>query len=211
MCMITSAKIWNKVMRSSAAAVGKRKLRLLGVEYGEGLVFYGVPIVSMVRGSRICIGRRTVLCSRSSDTALGVAHPVVLRTLSAGAELLIGEDVGLSGATICSAERIVIGSETMLGAGVTITDTDFHPLSPDNRRYNRDLSRVRTAEVVVGANVFIGTNSLILKGVSIGENSVIGAGSVVTSDVPENVIAAGNPCRVLRKIVASEEVARFSR
>ncbi len=208
--MITVAKVWNKVMRLGAAAVGKRKLRSLGAEYGEGLVFYGVPIISMVRGSRIRIGRRTVLCSRSSDTALGVAHPVVLRTLKPGAELIIGEDVGLSGATICAAERVVIGSETMLGAGVTIADTDFHPLSPDNRRYNRDLSRVRTAEVVIGANVFIGTNSLVLKGASIGDNSVIGAGSVVTGAIPENVIAAGNPCRVLKKIGELEEVARPS-
>lgn len=209
--MITIGRVWNKVVRLSSTVVGKRKLRLLGAEYEEGLVFYGVPIISIERGSRIRIGRRTVLCSRSPYTALGVAHPVVLRTLRPGAELLIGEDVGLSGATICAAERVVIGSETMLGAGVTIADTDFHPLSPDNRRYNRDSSRVRTAEVVVGTNVFIGTNAVVLKGASIGNNSVIGAGSVVTGAIPDNVIAAGNPCRVLKRIAESEEVARPSK
>lgn len=198
--MSITNRAWGRIRRISATAVGRRRLRMAGAEYGEGLILYGAPIVSMMENSRIRLGRRVVLCSWSTHTALGVNHPVVLRTLSPRAALLIGDDVGISGGTICAAWRVVIGSETMLGANVTISDTDFHPLSPDNRRYNDEPNRIGTEEVVIGSNVFVGTNSVILKGVHIGDNSVIGASSVVTGDIPENVVAAGNPCRTLRAI-----------
>ncbi len=194
------ARGWGRVRRITATAVGKVKLRMVGVECGEELVLYGVPIVTVAERSLIRIGRRVVLCSWSTHTALGVNHPVVLRTLAPEAELIIGDDVGISGGTICTAKRVVLGSESMLGANVTISDTDFHPLSSSNRRYNDKPTRVNAAEVVIGRNVFIGTNSIVLKGVRIGDNSVIGAGSVVTKDIPENVVAAGNPCRVLGAI-----------
>lgn len=179
----------------------KQRLRSLGVEFDRSLVCYGMPILSKATDSRIRLGGRVVLCSWSSYTALGVSHPVVMRTLEPGAELFVGDDVGMSGATICAARRVIIGPECMLGANVTITDTDFHPLVAEGRRYNKNLADIDKADVVVGRNVFIGMNSVVLKGVRIGDNSVIGAGSVVTSDVPENVVAAGNPCRVLRTLV----------
>jgi len=208
--MSVVAKAWGRVRRITAARAARWKLRAVGVKYGERLVLYGAPIVSAAENSRIQIGRGVVLCSWSTHTALGVNHPVVLRTLASGAELVIGDDVGVSGGTICAAKRVVVGSETLLGANVAISDTDFHPLYPDNRRYDNDPSQVSSAEVVIGDNVFIGMNSMILKGVRIGSNSVIGAGSVVTSHIPENVIAAGNPCRVLRTISPSGKVVSSS-
>ena len=91
---------------------------------------------------------------------------------------------------------IRIGARALLGSGVTIYDSDFHDLHPDRRRGGRP----RTGAVELGENVFIGDGALILKGVSIGADSVIGAGSVVTSSIPSGVIAAGNPARVLRAI-----------
>lgn len=196
--MIT--RVWNKAHRLMAAFLGIRKLRRLGIHAGSGLVLHGIPVVSVSPGSEIRIGSRVVLCSNSEYTALGVNHPVVLRTLQPGAELIIGDDVGISGGSICCAKRVTIGAATMLGANVTIADTDFHPLAPTNRRYNKDPDSIVSAEVVIEENVFIGTNSIILKGVRIGRNSVIGAGSVVTKDIPANVVAAGNPCRVLRSL-----------
>lgn len=196
--MIT--RVWNKVRRVTAGVLGMRELRRQGIEPGSGLVLHGIPVVSVSPGSEIRIGSRVVLCSDSKYTALGVNHPVVLRTLAPGATLIIGDDVGISGGSICVAQRVTIGASTMLGANVTIADTDFHSLAPANRRYNKDPQSIQTAEVVIEENVFIGTNSIILKGVRIGRNSVIGAGSVVTKDVPANVVAAGNPCRVLRSL-----------
>lgn len=89
--------------------------------------------------------------------------------------------------------KITIGERTMFGAGVTIA-TVGHPLNPDMREY------MYTAPVTIGKNCWIGANATICPGVTIGDNSVVGAGSVVTKDIPANVIAAGNPCKVIREI-----------
>ena len=177
------------------ALLAKLKCHLLGVEFGEGLSLFGPPIVFRASNTKITIGRHVMLCSWSRFTALGVNHPVVLRTLEPGAQINIGDHVGISGGSICAAQSVTIGAYTMLGANVTVTDTDFHPLGTENRRYSND--GVKSAPVVIGENVFIGTGSIILKGVHIGNNSIIGAHSVVTRDIPCNTIAAGNPCRVL--------------
>jgi acetyltransferase-like isoleucine patch superfamily enzyme len=92
---------------------------------------------------------------------------------------------------------------------VTIVDTDFHALDPyveGGRMSNNDPKNVAAAPVIVEDNVFVGANSIILKGVTIGENSVIGAGSVVTRSIPANVIAAGNPARMLRQLCTGVQV-----
>lgn len=183
------------------------RLRASGVDLGINVRFWGMPIVSLAPNSRIRIGNRAVLTSWSAYTALGVSHPVVLRTLAPGAELIMGDDVGISGGTICAAKRVVIGERSMLGANVTIVDTDFHPLHSYNRRY-AGSEGANAAEVVIGSNVFIGANAIVLKGVRIGDNAVIGAGSVVTRDVPPNVIAAGNPCKVIRELSEEKKSAK---
>jgi acetyltransferase-like isoleucine patch superfamily enzyme len=182
----------------AAGGMAKLHLRMLGVKHGDGLVLFGRPIVSLVPGAKISIGRKVVLCSWSHFTALGVNHPVVLRAMAPGARIEIGDHVGISGGSICAAQSVTIGACTMFGANVTVADTDFHPLTAENRRYSND--GVKSAPVVVGQNVFVGTGAMILKGVHIGDNSIIGAGSVVTRDIPANTIAAGNPCVVLRHL-----------
>lgn len=165
-----------------------------------GVRLRGMPIVSMVKGTMVRIGAGTVLCSRSEFTALGVSRPVILRTLQPGARIEVGCNVGLSGTTVCAAKLVVIGDDCLVGADVLICDTDFHPVAPADRRRNDRPDEIGTAPVYIGNNVFIGARSMILKGVCIGENSVIGAGSVVTQDIPKNVIAAGNPAQVVRWI-----------
>ena len=99
------------------------------------------------------------------------------------------------GLTLVDDGHIFIGDRVLFGPNVTVA-TASHPVDPELRakalQYNRD--------VYIGENVWIGANAVILPGVHIGKNSVIGAGSVVTKDIPENVVAVGNPCRVLREI-----------
>lgn len=148
------------------------------------------------------------MISKSFATALGVNHPVVLRTLRAGAHIRIGDGARISGGSICAAEYVEIGAGTMLGANVMIADTDFHSLSVTGRAVRgHDAAFIAVKPVIIGENVFIGADSIVLKGVSIGANSVIGAGSVVTRNIPGNVIAAGNPCRVTRPLSAGEVFA----
>lgn len=90
---------------------------------------------------------------------------------------------------------VYIGEHVMIAPNVTITPTG-HPVDPELRKPGTQFS----IPVRIGNNVWIGSNAVILPGVTIGDNSVIGAGSVVTHDIPENVVAVGNPCRVLRQI-----------
>jgi len=95
---------------------------------------------------------------------------------------------------------IRIGARALLGSQVCIYDSDFHDLDPRRRRGGQPGK----APVELGENVFIGDRVLILKGVSIGADSVIGAGSVVVSSIPEGVVAAGNPARVVRELDGSK-------
>lgn len=175
-------------------------LRAAGVEMAQKVQIQGRPIVSLTPGSRILIGARCVLCSDSQINALGINHPVVLRTLRPGSEIVIGEDTGMSGGSICAASSIRIGKGCLIGANVTLADTDFHALNSVNRRYNKNPGDIAVSPIVIEDNVFIGADVFVLKGVTIGKNSVIGAGAVVTRDVPENSIAVGNPARIVKRI-----------
>jgi acetyltransferase-like isoleucine patch superfamily enzyme len=86
-----------------------------------------------------------------------------------------------------------------IGGNVRIFDHDFHALDAEVRRSPRDAAECATRPIVIGDDVFIGTNSIILKGITIGDRAIIGAGSVVTKNVPADCIAAGNPARIVRK------------
>jgi acetyltransferase-like isoleucine patch superfamily enzyme len=176
----------------------RRWLSARGVAMGAGVMVYGRPLVTLAPRSRIVLGDRVVLCSDSRRTALGVTRPVVLRTLCENAELSIGRDVGLSGTVICAATRVTIGDNCLIGANVTIADTDFHPLAAEGRRYSADVGL--SAPVVLAGNNFIGANSTILRGVTIGLDAIVGAGSVVTRSIPPGAIAAGNPARVVGQV-----------
>ena len=129
--------------------------------------------------------------------SLGVFQPVILKVVRPTARLDFGDDVGISGASISASESITIGHRVLIGSGALITDSDAHPLNPSERE---DHSNTAVAPVVIEDDVFIGARSIILKGVTIGRGSVIGAGSVVSKDIPANVVAAGNPCRVLKQL-----------
>lgn len=193
-------RFYLRVSSIFSGLIGIPMLRLMGVHLGKNIKLLGLPIVVRFLGSQIVVGNRVILCSLSGATALGVNHPVILRTLAPHAVIEIGDDVGISGGSICAGKSIQIGHRSMLGANVTIADTDFHDFSKVDRRYAGLPSEDHFAPVTLEENVFIGTNAIILKGVTIGRNAVIGAGSVVTHDIPANTVAAGNPCKVLKTL-----------
>ncbi len=174
--------------------------RAKGIHLGKGVIWNGLPIIVLAPGSRLQIGDGCMICSRSSQTVLGVNHPVILRTLRAGAELSLGRGVRMSGTTICAAERVQVGDRCVIGANVTLADTDFHSLDPNLRSSPDDARLAKTSPVEIASDVFIGGGSTILKGVQIGRGAVIGAGSIVTRSVPEMTIVAGNPARIIGKV-----------
>jgi acetyltransferase-like isoleucine patch superfamily enzyme len=192
--------IWLRYKARQQAIAFQEKIRLSGVVAPTSVTFYGMPIIHMVQQSRIEIGENCVICSDSEMTALGVNHPVVMRTLRAGASIIIGKNTGISGGSICAAISVNIGNECLIGANVVIADTDFHAIDPIGRRFNNDPEKISAAPVIIEDNVFVGTGAIILKGVRVGKNSVIGAGSVVTKNVPPNSIIAGNPAVLVRSL-----------
>lgn len=118
--------------------------------------------------------------------------------INGGGILSIGKNVGMSAPTIWCDEEIVIGDDVRIGALVTILDTDCHSLDYLDRM-NGD-KQTKTKPVKIDEGVLIGAQSIVLKGSHIGAHAVIGAGSVVTGDIPANCIAAGNPCKVIRMV-----------
>lgn len=191
-------RVANEFRRILALPYIRTRFLLHGVRWGHNWRILGMPILQRHGGSRIIIGDRVSMRSWKSSNPLAPNHPVVLSTRTESAEILIGDDCGFTGATIVADERVVIGNRVLVGANVTITDTDFHPLSPVQR--TQDLNAGAHAPVVIDDDVFIGMNALILKGVHIGSGAVIGAGAVVTRDVPSRAIAAGNPAKVVGSV-----------
>lgn len=115
--------------------------------------------------------------------------------------LTIGDNVGMSSTVVWCDKSITMGNNIRIGARTVITDTDAHSLDYVQRRtWDTDEVNAKKAPIVIDDDVFIGTSCIICKGVHIGKGSVIGAGSVVTKDIPEGVIAVGNPCKVIRSL-----------
>ena len=120
--------------------------------------------------------------------------------LEGGGRITIGSYCLLCpGVRISSGREIAIGDNCMLANNVYITDADWHDI------YNRTAIG-KSASVRIDTNVWIGDSAIVCKGVAIGKNSIIGAGAIVAKDIPANVIAAGNPARVVKPLDLSEEM-----
>ena len=148
------------------------------------------PVLFLGEG-RIVLGREVEFGYENSMAFYsGYCH---VEASKPGALIEFGDHVQVNNNAVIKSEGpgIRIGAEALLGSAVTIYDSDFHDLRPERRRGGQP----KMAAVELGENVFIGDRVMILKGVSVGANSVIGAGSVLRSSIPAGVIAAGNPAR----------------
>lgn len=150
----------------------------------------------------IQMGRNVTIRSSHESNPIGGGNFTSL-VVRRGGRLVIGDRVGISNTAIYCIQNIEIGDGAMIGSGCRIWDTDFHSLDPAKRVLDPDPD-IRSAPVQIGRNAFIGSGSVILKGVSIGEASVVGAGSVVTKCIPDGEIWAGNPARFIRSILSSQ-------
>lgn len=189
----TPWKIRNHLVRLLALPWMRAQFSLAGVPWPRGAQVFGSPIIQRHRRSRIELGENIALRSSPRSNPLSPPHPVVLSTREPGAVIIIGRDCGLTGATIVAAESVIIGDRVLVGSGAIITDTDFHPLTPEGRKL--DMNAGKRKQVVIEDDAFIGMNAIILKGVRLGEGCVVGAGAVVSKDVPARTIVAGNPAR----------------
>jgi acetyltransferase-like isoleucine patch superfamily enzyme len=165
-----------------------------GIKIGKKVVFNGFPRIRRNEHSGISIGSNCIFNSAKNSVAVGLQNRCTFVTLKKKSEIEIGNNFGGSGITLLAARKITIGDNVMIGAGSMIIDNDFHHADPNKRHDNTD---VPARPILIEDNVFVGTNCMILKGVTIGENSVVGANSVVINSLPKNSIAIGNPCKVV--------------
>jgi len=175
---------------------------IAGRKFGGRPVCYGAPLFDVCPGSRLSLGNRVLLISAPHYTALGVPHPVLLRTMTPTASLTIGDDTGISGSSIVAAKSISIGSRVLIGSGGRIFDTDFHPVAADGRRFAGDWNNIACSAVTIEDDAFIGTGAIICKGLTIGRGSIVAAGSVVVKDVPPMTIVGGNPSKHIGDVPA---------
>lgn len=161
------------------------------IRIGKGCKFHGLMKFHRYNYSIIRIGSCCTFRSSYSSNLLGLNHPCIIATHSSEAVINIGNNCGFSGSVIGAFKNITIGNNVRCGANTTITDSDWHR---DDQRSGEPKS------VIIEDNVWLGLNVIVLKGVTIGKNTVIGAGSVITKNIPPNVIAAGNPCKVIRPL-----------
>ncbi|MBO5157140.1 MAG: acyltransferase [Prevotella sp.] len=198
---------------STVISRGGNKLRLMYLSkisscfnrikfIGQGVTFKGKAsvlghcIVSIHKSAIALIGENFMLSADQLCNPLNRSSACI--NVAKGAKLIIGCNVGMSSPVIWVRKSVTIGNNVNLGGGVTIMDSDAHSLNYMHRRYcESDMSDRVDKEIVIEDDVLVGAYSIILKGVHVGARSVIGAGSVVTKDIPADCIAAGNPARVI--------------
>lgn len=170
--------------------VGRALAWVHGVDLGGGVKFHGLPHFRISSGGFCSFGSGSQFRSSATSNLIGINRPCIV-SVHDGARLQIGPGCGFSGTVIGAFESIIIGRNVRCGANTLITDGDWHRADP----------RSGPPEPIdIGDDVWLGVNVTVLKGVRIGRGSVIGAGSVVTSDIPANVVAAGVPCKVIRSL-----------
>ena len=170
-----------------------------GAVVGQGFHSSGqVHIKARIAGS-IVLGNSVRLLAGWRSNRVGLCGPVLLQTWEGG-KIVIGDNTGASAVVISSRSGVTIGKHVNIGGNVRIFDHDFHSLDAAIRRSERDCDDCATRPISIGDDVFIGTQCIILKGVTIGDRAVIGAGSVVSNDIPADCIAAGNPAVVIKRL-----------
>lgn len=166
------------------------------VKRGKNLKINGrIHCVSNTAGG-IIIGNDVSINSCLGSNPIGGDTRTILFAKGNG-KIQIGDGCGISNATLFACDAITLGKQILVGGGTKIYDTDFHWLDFEKRM--NELGGA-TSPVTIKDGAFIGAHCIILKGVTIGERSIVGAGSVVTNSIPDGEIWAGNPAKFIRRI-----------
>lgn len=184
-------------------ALNKIQLKLSGVVVGENFHTYGLLYIRNGIGGCIRMGRNVNITSCRQKNPTGSQIKTTLFTWK-GAQIIIGNDVGISNTTMIATKSIVLEDRVCIGGGTRIYDTDHHSVIPEYRLNGN--THVCSAPVLLKEECFVGSDCIILKGVTIGRRSVVGAGSVVTKSIPDDEIWAGNPAHFVKKMPVVEAV-----
>ncbi len=193
-------KIFQKYRKFIVSIKNKLQLLRFNVVYGNNLQINGE--ISISSNGNLTIGNDCTLNSGIYYNPIGGDIITRLIVKNSGT-LSIGNNVGISNSTIYSTNSIVIKDNVLIGGGTKVWDTDFHSIDPIVRMCDGD-NEINSKPIIIEEFAFIGGNSIVLKGVTIGKNSIIGAGSVVSGNIPPNEIWAGNPAKFIKKIDIKE-------
>lgn len=180
---------------------------LNGIKCGKNFKGRGkIYIYKHYPSANILIGDNVFVNSGNWTNPIGAGDKTYFQVWD-NASLIIGDNCGISNCAFSCATEIKIENNVLIGAGCKIYDTDFHALDYDERvKGNYRGAPIKTKPILIKEGAFIGAGSYILKGVTIGRHSVIGAGSVVAKSVPDNEIWAGNPATFIKKIEEQSHV-----
>ena len=175
----------------------RKKFYFNNISYGS-LTSIGIPILKISLGAKVICGDNLYIrsCGKYTDTAENRRCKFIV---GKDAFLRIGSNVGITASTIVCKKSVVIGDNVLIGGGCFIFDTNFHPIQSKERINPLTSNNGEKKPVIISNNVFLGSSCIICKGVTIGENAVIAAGSVVVKDVPANEVWGGNPARFIKK------------
>lgn len=178
-----------------------------GANFGKNLQIYNRFYLRKHSEAKLFIGDNFVFTSGEAFNPLCRNICGCIYMPFANSIIEIGNDSGISSACLWAKERITIGNRVKIGGDCILMDTDAHSLDYRLRasnekisKYSKDVYTSASAPIVIEDDVLIGTRCIILKGVTIGARSIIGCGSVVTKSIPADSIAAGNPCKVVRRL-----------
>lgn len=176
----------------------KGYIRAKGGRLGTRFKSLGPCIIYIGKNTKIKIGNHVLINSGPYFAADAGDYSKLY--IADGGEFSIGDQSGFSNTIISCYDTITIGNHVDIGAGCYIFDTNYHSTDYRVRMNERSDTDVKTAPIVIEDNVFIGARSIVCKGVKIGARSIIAAGSVVVKDIPSDVIAGGNPCKIIKSI-----------
>lgn len=159
----------------------------------------GIPYVMVARNGEMVIGKDFAMNNGTKHNPIGCSQPCTF-FVDNGCKITIGDHVGISQAALIALADITIGDNVKIGGGAALYTSDFHSLDSKIRASSEDFKHRKSAPIIVCDDAFIGAHSIILKGVTIGEAAIVGAGSVVTKSIPPREIWAGNPAKFIRKI-----------
>ena len=171
--------------------------RMSGLELGERVVFDGKPLIHISSGAAIRIENDCVINSVNYGYHVSMFAPVKLFADRPGAVISIGAQTRIHGSCLHAYSSISVGRRCLIAANCQIFDGSGHDIGFDNVS-DRINTKGNSKPIVIEDDVWIGANTIILPGARVGRGSVIGAGSVVTTNIPSMVLAAGNPARVIR-------------
>lgn len=159
--------------------------------------------IYILADGKVELGEGATLRSLTKGYHGGMPFPCTILVDRANAHVTIGKNSRLNGVYVHSQKSVRIGKNCVIAAGVNIIDSNGHELISTNRTAGRD----EPEPIEIGENVWIGMNAIVLKGTRVGNNSVIGANSVVSGNFPENSLIIGNPARLVKQLDIPREIS----